>query len=152
MKLDEWNRSPNQMFLYMEWSSIRKAKREQWVGNRHSNSSYEMHLILEGEAEVEICEEKYHLQEGQGLVIPPGVFHSGTNTTKPFLRLTASFLPRSETFFHLEETAFFTFSRRLRRLSYDILEEYDHDSAPWKREMLSSMFFRLMISVFRQLR
>ncbi len=152
MKPDEWNRSPNQVFLYMEWNSIRKKNREHWVGTRHSNSSYEMHLILEGEAEVEINEEKHRIQAGQGLMIPPGVFHSGTNVKGPFLRLTASFLPRSENFFHLEETAFFTFSRRLRRLSYDILEEYDNDSTPWKREMLSAMFFRLMISVFRQLR
>ena len=56
--------------------SAHRDHRYLWRSDRHCHGEYELHLLLSGNARMEVGKENYHLTSQTGLLIPPGQYHS----------------------------------------------------------------------------
>lgn len=154
MNTGNWGKRMDMAMPYVEWNSIAKKHRTKWDSVCHSNIAMELHIILEGEGEAELNDRRVKVREGQALLIMPHTFHTCRNTTKPFLRLTTSFIWQDQAV--LQEKAgqglnyiVMDINKDIRGLCYDILKEYDHGKDYLQNEIISAMFFRLLIYVLR---
>ncbi len=64
------------------------AQRRVWWEDRHCNAGYELHLILRGRCEMDVCDRHYDLQALQGALIAPGQYHQSRSCPGGFERLS----------------------------------------------------------------
>lgn len=157
MKSGQWVKTVDRIAPYIEWSSLEHHLRTAWEPTRHSNGSFELHIVLEGTGRIELEEQIVELHAGQALIIPPNTFHTCCSITTPFLRLTASFLltdPTQMTRFAGERANHIVLDvdAPTRRLCMEIFEEYDRSAAYLSDEMLCAQFSQLVIRVLRAVR
>ena len=62
-----------------------------WDTLRHSNISYELHVILRGSCTVEVAEDTLCLSAGDAVIVAPGVYHAAQSNSGPFERFTITF-------------------------------------------------------------
>lgn len=156
MEKNNWNKPINSFIPYLTWESLSKNIRHTWNVNRHSNITYELHLILEGSCQVEIEDTRFVLNTGQAVIIRPGVFHSALSTSTPFLRFTLAFFIKNPALLFNslpEEKPFMLFDTtpEIQELCHHILREHDRNLPCFSEEMLSSMFSQLWILLVRSL-
>lgn len=149
MKSNNWIHTPENAIPYMEWGSIKESLRTRWEPLRHSNTAYELHLILDGGCRVEIDEHIYRLLPGQAVLIAPNTFHTCIGVDQPFQRLTVTFMPQVPVLPPRSDHCFFSMPAELDRLCRQILAEYDAHGAFLGQQMLSALFSQLMITVLR---
>ena len=58
--------------IIVENGSVRKHT---WRSKRHCNADFELHVILHGECVLDVEDQQYPLQAGQGILIAPGKYH-----------------------------------------------------------------------------
>lgn len=63
-----------------------------WDVKRHCNADWELHLILEGQCQVDLEDRHLLLKAGQFLLIPPGQYHRPKALPGAFKRFTVTFV------------------------------------------------------------
>lgn len=131
------------------------SQMNRWTTPRHSNAEYELHIILEGSADVEVEDRIHHLTPGQAIVIPPGRYHYPSVTSQTFRRFSLSFVLYSNTLRNVMQTAIpesivFTLPGSSLDACDTICLEYNNETA-YRQEMISALLTALTITVFRTL-
>ena len=67
-----------------------------WEMGRHCNAEYELHIILSGSCILDLDDQIYHLSAGNAIVIAPNHFHSASQVTSSFERLTVSLVAEKD--------------------------------------------------------
>ena len=147
--MKNWALSLSDLCSYVEWRSLAKIRRENWRQNRHSNSAYELHMVLDGSCELEIGDRREQMRAGQGVVIPPGVFHACMSHSQPFLRLTLTFIPKAAHVKLPAQPALFSFLSEEIALCRSVFSEFDDRERLYREERLTALVFLLMVDVLR---
>jgi len=125
----------------------------QWSTPRHCNADYELHLVLEGSADMEVEEQIYSLSSFQALLIAPGKYHYPTVTSRPFRRFSVSFTLAGTLLPALlqeamEDCLLFEVSPAVCAACETIYREFACED-PYRCEMLTAHLTTLLITVLR---
>ena len=148
-----WETPFSRLIPYLAWGGLAPANRSCWNTARHSNTCYELHIILEGTCTLAFDEQTYPMAPGQAVLIAPNVFHAPTTVSEPFCRFSLSFSADpdlADTLEELNRSAFRFFEPGSQTVSLcrEILRELDADSF-LSRELTSALFSQLMILCLR---
>ena len=66
-----------------------------WIAERHCNAQYEFHIALTGNSLFNVEGNVFSLKAGEAVIVAPGQYHYGYQTSEDFTRFTISF--------HIEE-------------------------------------------------
>ena len=148
-----WENRLGVLIPYLAWGGLASANRCGWTTSRHSNTCYELHIILEGTCDLSFDEEVYPMSAGQAVMIAPNVFHAPSNVSETFCRFSLSFsvdgeLRNTMQAVDKEYYRFFEPDGNVLSLCQKILQELDGD-AFLKRELTSALFSQLMIFCMR---
>ena len=139
---------------YLAWGGLAPGSRCCWNTARHSNTCYELHIILEGTCTLAFDEQTHPMSPGQAVLIAPNIFHAPSTVSEPFCRFSLSFssVPvLSGALTHVNETGYHFFDPGTQAVSLcrEILQELDGD-AFLARELTSALFSQLMILCLRR--
>lgn len=151
-----WESPLSSSIPYLAWGGLAPGSRCCWTTPRHSNTCYELHIILEGNCNLAFDAQIHSLKLGQAVLIAPNVFHAPSDIREPFCRFSLSFSPDRDLADALQRVdaegyLFFEPGAYMVSLCRDILKEMDED-AFLNRELVSAMFSQLMILCLRQVR
>lgn len=148
-----WEAPLSGLIPYLAWGGLAEANRSCWTTARHSNTCYELHIILEGTCTLDFDAQTFRLVPGQAVMIAPNVFHAPGNVSGPFCRFSLSFSadPALEATLENIDRAgyrFFEPDQQVIAVCRNILQELDTGSF-LKRELVSALFSQLMILCLR---
>ena len=132
-----------------------KGKLEQryhWHSQRHCHGEYELHILLSGNARVEVGDVTHKLSAGMGILIAPGQYHSpmGEGPLERFSLLLS--VPEGALLQqlrgHVEKSCIFPVSEEICRGCGDYFYEAEAKNA-YRREAQQAILTRLLIGVFR---
>ena len=138
---------------YLAWGGLAPDSRCRWNTPRHSNTCYELHIILEGTCSLAFDEQTHAMHPGQAVMIAPNVFHAPSNVSDAFCRFSLSFsadqsLSDALSGVDREQYRFFEPAGQAVSICRDILRELDGDGF-LNRELTSALFSQLMILCLR---
>ena len=151
-----WESRLSNLIPYMAWAGLAAGSRKCWTTSRHSNTCYELHIILEGNCDLAFDADIHTMHPGQAVLISPNVFHAPSNVSETFCRFSLSFsvdpslLPALSTV-DAEGYRFFEPGSRIVSLCWEILRELDADSF-MSKEITSALFSQLMVLCLRAVR
>ena len=151
-----WETHLSDLIPYLAWGGLAAKNRRYWNSPRHSNTCYELHIILEGTCNLAFDGEIHPMTEGQAVLIVPNVYHAPSDVSEAFCRFSLSFsidsalLPTLEGVAR-EEYRFFEPEQKVVALCRDILRELDTDTF-LHQELVSALFAQLMILCLRAVR
>ena len=151
-----WESGLSRLIPYLAWGGLAASNRSGWTTARHSNTCYELHIILEGSCDLAFDADIHAMQPGQAVLIAPNVFHAPSNVSESFCRFSLSFsvdpslLPTLSSV-NTEGYHFFEPDSRIAGLCADILRELDSDGFMGK-EITSALFSQLMVLCLRAVR
>lgn len=148
-----WESRMGALLPYLAWGGLAPGSRNCWTTSRHSNTCYELHIILEGTCNLAFDAGIHPMSAGQAVMIAPNVFHAPSDVSAKFCRFSLSFsvdtkLFKAMTSVDMEGYRFFNPGSRVTALCWEILRELDED-AFLNREMTSAQFSQLMILCLR---
>lgn len=151
-----WEARLSQRLPYLSWGGLAPNNRCCWNTARHSNTCYELHIILEGTCSLAFDAGIHGMRTGQAVLIAPNVFHAPSDVSALFCRFSLSFsadqdLAQVLNVVDREQYRFFDPGDRVVCLCRDIIRELDADDF-LNRELISAMFSQLMILCLRQVR
>lgn len=151
-----WETRLSSRIPYLAWGGLAPDSRCRWTTPRHSNTCYELHIILEGTCSLAFDEQTHAMHPGQAVMIAPNVFHAPSAVSESFCRFSLSFsvdpsLADALSNVDREAYRFFEPGGQAASLCRDILRELDAD-AFLSRELSSAMFSQLMILCLRAVR
>lgn len=151
-----WETQLSRMIPYLAWGGLAPDSRSRWTTPRHSNTCYELHIILEGTCDLAFDAQTHTMVPGQAVLIAPNVFHAPSNVSDAFCRFSLSFsadglLTSALSGVDREEYRFFEPGSQAVSLCRDIIRELDGD-AFLNRELTSAQFSQLMILCLRTVR
>ena len=125
-----------------------------WNSLRHSNVSYELHIILHGSCTVEVAEDTLSLSAGDALLIAPGVYHAAQANSGPFERFTITFsAPKSALAANLQLTinpyVQINTPSDIRSLCSSIMREYSGEPL-YQDAQLHFQLGQLLVFLLRQ--
>ena len=151
-----WESRLSSLIPYLAWGGLVPGNRCCWTTARHSNTCYELHIILDGTCNLAFDAGIHSLAAGQAVLIAPNVFHAPSNVSDPFCRFSLSFSVDRELVDAMEAVdaegyLFFDPGSRATALCREILSELDAE--PFlHRELTSALFSQLMILCLRAVR
>ena len=150
-----WEAHLSNLIPYLAWGGLAAPNRCCWTTARHSNTCYELHIILEGTCKLAFDGETHHLSAGQAVMIAPNVYHAPSDVCRPFCRFSLSFsadiaLEPVLSVIQKEGYSFFEPEPNAVNLCREILTELDREEL-LAGELVSAMFSQLMIRCLRQL-
>jgi len=148
-----WENRLGLLIPYLAWGGLAPASRCCWTTSRHSNTCYELHIILEGTCSLSFDEETHTMSAGRAVMIAPNVFHAPSNVSETFCRFSLSFsvdgeLHNTMQTVNQEGYRFFEPGEHVLSLCKEILQELDGD-AYLNKELCSALFSQLMIRCMR---
>jgi AraC-like DNA-binding protein len=151
-----WEAPLSSLIPYLAWGGLAAANRSCWTTARHSNTCYELHIILEGTCTLDFDDQTFRLVPGQAVMIAPNVFHAPGNVSASFCRFSLSFSvdPALKESLQTVDTAgyrFFEPDQQVLAVCRNILLELDASDF-LNRELLSALFSQLMILCLRSVR
>ena len=151
-----WESPLSSQIPYLAWGGLAQSSRCCWATPRHSNTRYELHIILEGTCNLAFDAQTHGLNPGQAVLIAPNVFHAPSGVSETFCRFSLSFsldrdLADALQIVDREGYLFFEPGSQVVCLCRDILRELDAD-AFLNRELVSALFSQLMILCLRIVR
>lgn len=151
-----WESRLSSLIPYMAWGGLAPGSRCCWTTSRHSNTCYELHIILEGTCKLAFDAQTHAMAAGQAVLIAPNVFHAPSDVSGTFCRFSLSFSVDGSLLSALsgidrEGYRFFEPGSQVVALCRDILQELDGD-AFLNRELASALFSQLMIRCLRAVR
>ena len=151
-----WESRLSSLIPYMAWGGLAPRNRRSWTTSRHSNTCYELHIILEGNCNLAFDADIHTMASGQAVFIAPNVFHAPSNVSDPFCRFSLSFsvdaslLPTLSTV-DRDGYRFFEPGSRIVSLCSELLRELDADGF-MSKEITSALFSQLMVLCLRAIR
>lgn len=151
-----WESPLSSQIPYLAWGGLAPEGRCCWTTPRHSNTCYELHIILEGTCDLAFDAQTHRLSSGQAVMIAPNVFHAPSGVSETFCRFSLSFslgqdLTDALQTVDKEGYLFFQPDSHVISLCRDILRELDTDTF-LNRELVSALFSQLMILCLRTVR
>ena len=151
-----WESRLSTLIPYLAWGGLAAANRKNWTTSRHSNTCYELHIILEGSCKLAFDGEIHTMSAGQAVVIAPNVYHAPSDVSAVFCRFSLSFSVDSGLLPALNSVSkdgylFFEPESRILRLCQELLQEIDEDGF-MSKEITSALFSQVMILCLRALR
>lgn len=148
-----WESRLGVLIPYMAWGGLAPESRCCWTTSRHSNTCYELHIILDGTCNLAFDAGIHPMGVGKAVIIAPNVFHAPSQVSSPFCRFSLSFsvdgaLLKAMDRVDAEGYHFFEPDGRVLTLCREILRELDEESF-LKRELTSALFSELMILSLR---
>ena len=148
-----WENRMGRLIPYMAWSGLMPESRSCWTTSRHSNTTYELHIILEGTCNLAFDAGIHPMSAGQAVLIAPNVFHAPSDVSEAFCRFSISFSVDGELLdamdaVNSEGYLFFHPGSKVVELGRDILQELDGDDF-LNRELASALFSQLMVLCMR---
>lgn len=148
-----WEIRLSSLIPYIAWGGLAPDSRCRWTTPRHSNTCYELHIILEGSCNLAFDEQTHAMYPGQAVMIAPNVFHAPSAVSESFCRFSLSFSADAALADALRSTdregyRFFETGSKVVSLCWDILRELDTDVF-LNRELTSALFSQLMILCLR---
>ena len=148
-----WESRLSTLLPYLAWGGLAPDHRCCWTTSRHSNTCYELHIILEGNCSLAFDAGVHPMSAGQAVMIAPNVFHAPSHVSEAFCRFSLSFSVDGELISVMDGVnedgyRFFQPDNRVLSLCREILRELDGDSF-LKRELTSALFSELMILCLR---
>lgn len=148
-----WETSLSELIPYMAWGGLVPENRRCWTTSRHSNTCYELHIILEGSCSLAFDSDVHAMLPGQAVLIAPNVYHAPSDVSQRFCRFSLSFSADREKIPGLSQIdrtgyLFFTPEARIAGLCRDILGELDEGDY-LDKAMTSALFSQLMILCLR---
>lgn len=125
----------------------------EWSTPRHCNADYELHVLLDGSANMEVEEKFYSLSSSQAILIAPGKYHYPFVTAKSLRRFSISFTITGEQLLFqlqsvIDECYLFKVTPADLNLCETIYREYSTDT-PYRTELLTALLSALIISMLR---
>ena len=151
-----WELPLSSRIPYLAWGGLAPASRCCWTTPRHSNTCYELHIILEGTCNLAFDTQSYDLSLGQAVLIAPNVFHAPSGVSESFCRFSLSFSlskDLADALLTVDREGYLLFEPggQVVSLCRDILRELDEDVF-LNRELVSALFSQLMILCLRMVR
>lgn len=151
-----WEASLSKWIPYLAWGGLVSDNRRCWSTPRHSNTCYELHILLHGSCKLAFDEQTYEVAPGQAVMIAPNVFHVPSDVSEQFCRFSLSFSVDPALCSSLKSVdgdgyRFFEPDSRVTELCKEILGEVDAD-AFLNQELISALFSQLMILCLRTIR
>ena len=148
-----WETRLSTLLPYLAWGGLASDHRCCWTTSRHSNTCYELHIILEGDCNLAFDAGVHPMSAGQAVMIAPNVFHAPSHVSEAFCRFSLSFSVDGELQSVMDRVngdgyRFFEPDKRVLSLCREILQELDMDGF-LKRELTSALFSELMIRCLR---
>ena len=124
-----------------------------WTGQRHSNISDELHIVLSGSCQLEVEEHLYGLYPGSAILVRSGEFHA-VSEPQPDIERCAFLLSvpsggHLDKQFELLSRGPFSISNEAVNLCRQLDRELDLD-APYCKDMLAAKLTCLLIEILRQ--
>lgn len=131
------------------------SRRFQWTSERHCHAEYELHLILQGEAILDVEQQNLRMKPGNGVLLKPGTYHHSCTQPGQFERMSLSVaLKEGKLQSTLSETEGgflpFSFGRELSELCCRFFREHEERS-PFYKEMRQMLLLQILIGALRQL-
>lgn len=151
-----WEARLSSLIPYLAWGGLAPKYRCYWNTPRHSNTCYELHIILEGTCNLAFDGEIHPMKAGQAVLIAPNVYHAPSDVSEAFCRFSLSFsvdrvlLPALSGIAR-EGYRFFEPDQTVVALCRNILRELDADEF-LHQELTSALFSQLMILCLRAVR
>ncbi len=136
--------------------SLREKPRTLCTEERHTNAGYELHIVLTGSCTFGLDTEKHVLNPGDGVFIPPGLFHHSKKNGKNFSKFCCNFRIEqgalSETLQKTlcESGPFLHFNASVLNLCQKMHQESE-DHSPFYRDYIQAKLSELLILVFRKI-
>lgn len=148
-----WENKLSVLLPYLAWGGLAPQSRCCWTTSRHSNTCYELHIILEGTCNLAFDAGIHPMSAGKAVLIAPNVFHAPSDVSAKFCRFSLSFSMDEQLQNVMEGVTaegyrFFEPGSRVTALCWEILRELDADGF-LSREMTSAQFSQLMILCLR---
>jgi AraC-like DNA-binding protein len=129
--------------------------RGEWLGMSHNHAAWELHVILDGAAVVEVDGKPLRVEKKQALIIAPGLYHNPVAVEGNFDRFSITF--------EMEEGALQDALREKvpDRVAFSVTGEVlgvcrslfaeSHHGAPFSMDVLPGLLTRLLVCCFRLL-
>lgn len=130
--------------------------KHQWDSGTHNHAGFELHVLLEGSAKVDVGGEDWPLPEHHAMIIAPGQFHCPTSMTKPLERFSFSFsVSEGPLLLALQKAVpvcrVYAADKEILSVCRDIFYEFSARN-PFSHIMLQSHLMRLLVQNFRLLK
>lgn len=154
MYVNNWEANLSSLLPYVAWSGLTAQARYTWDTHRHNHARYELHVILEGTADLDLNGKLFHIETGSAVMIAPHVFHEPQNIPRKFCRFSISFLAEGRLAKALSDLRdsgwlFFQPEPDLLQLCRKILVEIDQSDF-LSEELLSTMISEFLIRCLRK--
>lgn len=145
---NHWESHLSNLIPYITWGGLAPNERTRWATPRHSNTCYELHIVLAGSCCLNFDAETFSMAPGNAVLIAPGVYHAPQTTANPFCRFSITFSAVPELDATLDAVnrdghLFFEPGQRIIMLCNDIIQTLDGDS--FLSEELSSAYFSTLM-------
>ena len=142
------------VFLRLDAAKL-YSRRNVLISDRHSHAEYELHIILQGVAQIDVEDRHYNLKEQQALLIAPGQYHLTRALPGSFERFSLSFSVSEGPLLdclrrQIPSCRVFSISPEMERLCRDIFTERATRAAFWQTLQTSQMS-ALIVHLFRLL-
>lgn len=142
------------VFLRLDAAKL-YSKRNVLISDRHSHAEYELHIILQGVAQMDVEDRHYNLKEQQALLIAPGQYHLTQALPGSFERFSLSFSVSEGPLLdclrrQIPSCRVFSISPEMAGLCRDIFTERATRSAFWQT-LQTSQLSALIVHLFRLL-
>lgn len=152
--------SDNQIVTYSDEQVKIKFKtanegKNSWHAESHTNTEYELHIMLEGTVRFSAEHETGKLGPSDAVLIAPGVYHLAGGETGEVSHFTLLFDVRSDDLEKelkkLSPCMFFRANGRVLHLCAEIFREAD-SRQPYRLKMIQALLAQLFVEMCRQLR
>ena len=114
---------------------------------RHINLQNELHIVPEGECEIDVDDAEYVLNHDFALIIPKNKFHSLFGKDSPFLHFAVAFELYKNGEEIIPDFAKITLTQKEIGLCYDIIKE-SQEKNQFSRQRIFALYTLLLTSVF----
>ncbi len=153
--INSWETPASEVVPYLQWDELLNGELNSWKTGRHNHAAYELHIILSGQCKLFINNAELTLQAGKGIIISPEVYHGPDDIVQPFRRFSVTFSP-SEAIGKLlssdEDFLTFTAGETVVEICNSILQEITKPDDRFHKELLSSQFGQMILTVLRSVK
>lgn len=152
---NRWEKPLNMFVPYLQWNELTHGKIQKWETGRHNHTTYEVHIVLEGECGISVADEEVRIGKGQGVVIAPGQYHAPSWVSQTFSRFNMSFsLEKNfeKELWNFTDYRQFQVTDQLLGLCQVIQQEMQQPDGLLQKTAVTDLFSLLMIGIFRQVK
>jgi AraC-like DNA-binding protein len=142
--------------IHMRKEEDPNETKHEWDSISHNHAGFELHVLLEGSAHVDVEDLRVFLPQHHAMVIAPGKYHCPSPSEGAFERFSFSFSVTGGSLLRslreaVSDYRIFPATEELLTVCRDIFREFSSQE-PYSHMMLHSLLTRMLVCVFRLLR